>query len=99
MKKNLLLFVGLTLVVVIVALAGCGGGEATPFSMQVIPEKMEDSIAGQRCVFLVTVEDSSEGNAVNILATAPGSTVTVNPQAITAEQVAEVMVIPDNEYG
>jgi hypothetical protein len=63
--------------------------------MQVIPEKMEDSIAGQRCVFLLTVEDSGEGNVVNISATAPGSTVTVNPQAITAEQVAEVMVVPD----
>ena len=93
MKRFLVLV--MTSILAVWPIVSCGGGEATPFSMQVIPEKMEDSIAGQRCVFLLTVEDSGEGNAVNISATAPGSTVTVNPQAITAEQVAEVMVVPD----
>lgn len=70
-----------------------------PFSMQVIPENTMDSIAGQRCVFLVAVADegqgSGEGEAVDITATAPGATVTVNPQAITPGQVAEVTVIPN----
>ncbi len=79
-------------------IASCGG-EATPFSMQVIPEKMEDSIAGQRCVFLVTVVEeglgSDEGKAVNISATATDATVTVSLQAIAPGQVAEVMVVPD----
>ena len=69
------------------------------FSMQVIPEHIEDSIPGQRCVFLVVVGDegegSGEGEAVSISATAPGATVTVEPQAITPGQVAEITVIPD----
>ena len=72
----------------------------TPFSMQVIPEHIEVAIAGQRCVFLVVVADegqgSGKGKAVDISATAPGSTVTVYPQAITPGEVAEVSVtIPD----
>ncbi len=52
-----------------------------------------DSLAGQRCVFLVVVAD--EGESVDITATAPGAAVTVEPQAITPGQVAEVTVIPD----
>jgi len=50
-------------------------------------------------VFLVVVADEGEGNgegkAVNISATTPGATVTVEPPAITPNQVAEVTVIPD----
>ena len=65
----------------------------TPFSMQVIPEHIKDSIPEQRCVFLVVVED--EGEAVDISATTSSGSVTVNPQTITPEQVAEVTVIPD----
>ncbi len=64
-----------------------------------IPENIEPSIAGQRCVFLVVVADegqgSGEGEAVNISATAPGAAVTVYPQAITPGQVAGVTVVPD----
>ncbi|KUO41953.1 MAG: hypothetical protein AVW05_00605 [Hadesarchaea archaeon DG-33] len=70
-----------------------------PFSMRVIPENTMDSIAGQRCVFLVTVADEGQGSgggeAVDITATAPGAAVTVEPQAITPGQVAEITVIPD----
>jgi len=82
-------------------IAGCGGGggEPAPFSMQVIPEHMEDTIPGQSCVFLVAVADegegSSKGKVVNISATASGSAVAVGPQAIAPGQVAEVTVIPD----
>jgi len=72
---------------------------ATPFSMEVVPTHMQDTITGQRCVFLVVVADDgqgrSEGKAVDISATAPSSAVTVNPQAITPRQVAEVTVIPN----
>ena len=47
-----------------IALAGCGDDDDTnplsptgeEFSMQVLPERIEDVIAGQRCVFLVQVE-------------------------------------------
>jgi len=67
--------------------------------MQVIPEHIEDSIPGQKCVFLVVVADEGEGSgkgeAVHISATTSSGSVTVNRQAITPEQVAEVTVIPD----
>ena len=67
------------------------------FSMQVIPARVDDAVAGQRCVFLVVVTEPewAKGTAVNISATAFNASVTVNPQAITPGQVAEVTVIPD----
>jgi hypothetical protein len=86
----------MTLLVMVCLIAGCGGREEpVPFSLQVIPERMEDTIPDQRCVFLVTIEDNNGGSTIKISATAPGSTVTVNPKAITTEQVVEVMVVPD----
>ena len=69
------------------------GGPPTAFSIQVIPESIEDSVPGQRCVFLVVVD--GEEKVVSISATAPGSTITAEPQATTPGQVAEVTVIPD----
>ena len=63
------------------------------------PAQIEDAVAGQRCVFLVVVADEGEGigkgEAVDISATATNATVTINPQAITPGQVAEVTLIPD----
>lgn len=92
----------LLILIVFMTLPGCIGQEekpAAPFSMQVFPEYMMDTIPGQRCVFLVTVADEGEGSgeglAVNIEASAPESVVTVIPQAITPGQVAEVIVIPE----
>ena len=96
--NKIAIIISLSLTLVLVAgLAGCGGGEPSPFSLQVIPAYMEDTIAGQSCVFLVTVTDEGEGGGqgVNISATAPGAAVTVGPQAITPGQVAEVIVVPD----
>ena len=69
------------------------------FSMQVIPAHMY-AIPGQRCVFLVVVTDegcgSGKGKAVDIRIVIPHIPidVTVYPQAIPPEQVAEVTVIP-----
>ena len=95
MKRFLVLV--MTSIMAVCLIAGCRA-EPAPFSMQVIPEHIEDAIAGQRCVFLVSVADEGEGSGkgevVSISATAPGSVVTVNPQAITPGQVAEVTVIP-----
>lgn len=71
------------------------------FFMEVIPANMEDTVVGQRCVFLVDVEEPewSNGPAVNISAVPLvipfDASVAVNPQAITPGQVAEVTVIPD----
>ncbi len=95
MKRFLVLV--MTSIMAVCLIAGCRV-EPAPFSMQVIPEHIEDAIAGQSCVFLVSVADEGEGSGkgevVSISATAPGSVVTVNPQAITPGQVAEVTVIP-----
>ncbi len=70
-----------------------------PFSMQVAPKQIEDSIPGQRCVFLVGITEdgqgSNKGKAVKISAITSISRVTVEPQAITLGQIAEVTVIPD----
>ncbi len=98
MKRFLVLAIALILAAGLIA--GALFFTSSPsFSMQVIPENTMDSIAGQRCVFLVAVADeglgSGKGGAVDITATAPGAAVTVNPQAITPGQVAEVTVIPD----
>jgi hypothetical protein len=73
-----------------------------PFFLHVIPVKlMGDSIPGQRCVFLVTVEEneteSGESKAVTISATATGAIVIVEQENIAPGQVAEVTVIPDIE--
>lgn len=83
--------------------------EGTPskFSMEVIsrpfiPLKGENqipiAIVGQNIVFLVTVEDTQNGNesgeAVEISATCSGASVSVNNPTIKSGEVAEVNVIP-----
>ena len=100
--KRFLVLVMASIIIAVGLIAGAlflTRSEPCPFSLQVIPESIEDSIAGQRCVFLVVVADegqgSGEGEAVNISATSPGATVTIYPQAITLGQVTEVTVVPD----
>jgi len=102
MRQIALGVLALTAVLLTTALslsAGCSSEELVVFHIQVIPEQLNgDAIAGQQCVFLVTITQEGEGSgsekAVSISATAPGSTVAVNPQAIVPGQVAEVTVIP-----
>lgn len=89
------------------ALAACDGDEngtsinptLVPFSIDVTPVIMEDTIVGQSCVFLVTVSDEEEtggeSTLVSISATATSATVTVGPKEITPGYVSEVVVIPD----
>ena len=102
---SLFLLVGL--LVTLPVLAACDGeptettAEPTPipFSIDIFPVLMGDTITEQSCVFLVTVsdEDSVEGELkpVYISATATGGTVTVGPKAIAPGYVSEVVVIPD----
>ncbi len=78
---------------------GCGPApQPVPgdFSIQVIPEQMDDAVPGQKCVLLITVEDdgSSQAASVTISASATGADVSVNPSSITPGEVAEVTVIP-----
>lgn len=97
MNKQILT-IGLVMLLGIM-LTGCIPLDEEPveFSMQVVPESIEDSVPGQRCVFLVTVENKVYGQygEVSISATVEGATVTVNPMVIIPGQVAEVTVIPD----
>ena len=51
----------MTSILAVWPIASCGGGELAPFFLEVIPGQMEDSVSGQRCVFLVTVEDDDAG--------------------------------------
>ena len=59
MNRKLVYSVVVVLVVVIMASVFYYSTLLTPFSIQVIPQKIE-ALAGQRCVLLVSVED--EGN-------------------------------------
>ncbi len=69
----------------------------TPFQINVLPDVFKgNSIAGQKCVFLVTISDSNpSGLPVTISATAPGASVTVRQNTIIEGQVDEVTVIPE----
>lgn len=68
-----------------------------PFQIEIVPLQLNGfSIAGQRCVFLVTIADEAQvnNNAVDISATANDAEVIVEHKSITKGQVAEVTVIP-----
>ena len=66
------------------------------FHINVMPQQLSgDSIAGQHCIFLVTVTDDGQlSGAVTISAKASGATVVVYQQDIVEGQVAEVWVTP-----
>jgi hypothetical protein len=91
----------IVVVIVIIAIANLPpAGEAdenTAFHINVIPEQLNgESIAGQHCVFLVTITDKGEECElpVHILATAPGAEVVIYQEDIFEGEVAEVVVIP-----
>jgi hypothetical protein len=71
--------------------------ETAEFHINVIPEQLNgESIAGQHCVFLVTITDEGqEGQLpVRISAEAPGAEVVIYQKDIFEGEVAEVVVIP-----
>jgi len=89
-------------IIAIVAIAALppasgGAGENTAFHINVIPEQLNgDSIAGQHCVFLVTITyEGQEGQLpVRISAKAPGAQLVIYQQDVVEGQVAEVVVTP-----
>jgi len=96
-KKKLAGIIGGCIVVVVVVVVIACIQPTPEFHINVIPEQLNgDSIAGQHCVFLVTVSDEGqEGQPpVRISAEAPGSEVVIYQQDIVEGEVAEVVVIP-----
>lgn len=78
---------------------GCSGaeGDNQAFAIDVVPQTLNGfSIAGQHCVFLVTIDDEGETGKVpvTITASADGAEVTILNKDILEGQVAEVVVIP-----
>jgi len=93
-KKLAGIITGCIIVLVVAAVMAC---EQPTFSINVIPGQLNGhSIAGQHCVFLVTIaEEGEEGQLpVTISAQAPGADVVIYQQDIVEGQVAEVVVIP-----
>jgi hypothetical protein len=86
--------------VVVIAVFPPASGEpdgTTAFHVNVVPEQLNgDSIAGQHCVFLVTITDEGqEGQLpVRISAQAPSAQVVIYQEDIFEGEVAEVVVIP-----
>jgi hypothetical protein len=96
-KKNLAGIIAGCIVVVIVIVATATLPLTSEFHINVIPEQLHgDSIAGQHCVFLVTITNEGQGDQlpVRISAQAPGAQVVIYQQDIVEGQVAEVVVIP-----
>jgi len=91
-----------TLILLILALGfvvGCSTSpdDTTAFSIAVFPDQLSgESIPGQRCVFLVTIDDEGQTSKtpVHLSVTAPGSEVIIYHQDIVEGEVAEVVVIP-----
>jgi hypothetical protein len=96
-NKKLAGILGGCIVVVVIIVAITTSPPTPDFHIDVIPEQLNgDSIAGQHCVFLVTITDEGqEGELpVRISATAPGSEVVIYQEDIFEGEVAEVVVIP-----
>ena len=90
------IIVGCVVVVIVVVVIACLQ-PTQEFHINVIPGQLKgDSIAGQHCVFLVTITDEGqEGQLpVRISATAPSAEVVIYQQDIVEGEVAEVVVIP-----
>jgi hypothetical protein len=81
--------------ILVVLLYGCPGPGPATFTLTVVPEEIEDTIPGQLCVLLVTIEevDSAATNgSVTITASAQGATAVVERDTLTEGEVAEVSV-------
>ena len=99
-KKKLVGIIACCVVVVIVIVVVATRPPTTDFDIDVIPEQLNgNSIAGQRCVFLVTITNEGQegGLPVRISATAPSAEVVIYQQDISEGQVAEVVIIPAQE--
>ena len=88
----------------VVFLCGCPGPGPTTFTLKVVPEEIEDTIPGQSCVLLVTIEEddpAARTGPVTITASAQGATAVVEHGTITEGEAAEVSVtmLPPEDGG
>ncbi|NTW70964.1 MAG: hypothetical protein HGA49_01840 [Eubacteriaceae bacterium] len=100
MKKLLFFLILLLLGSTLTTTAGCSifPEKDLPFILDIIPKELNGhSIAGQHCVFLVTITDEKQTReaAVEISAIAPGAEIVISKKEILEGQVAEVIVIPE----
>jgi hypothetical protein len=99
MKKLLFFFTVMLLSLTSCITLGCSESqeEIIPFHIDVIPEQLNGhSIAGQHCVFLITITDEGGKSKlpVDISAVASGAEVIIYQRAIPEGQVTEVVVVP-----
>ncbi len=93
-KKLAGIIIGCIVVVIVIVTMNC---LPPTFRINVIPEQLRGpSIAGQHCVFLVTITGEGQENQLpaRISAKAPDAEVVIYQQDIVEGQVAEVVVIP-----
>ena len=106
-RKYIFLTLVAGLLMALPVLAACDGEETpstskptpVPFSIEVYPVLMEDTIAGQSCIFLVHVNDeepTEESKPVYITAESDNATVTAGPRAIAPGSIAEVVVVAED---
>lgn len=79
----------------VISLCGCPGTEPATFTLNVTPEAVEDTIPGQTCVLLVTIDEydpTAFAEPVTITATAEGATAIVENGTVLAGEIAEVEV-------
>jgi hypothetical protein len=96
-KKKLAVTIIGCIAVVMVVVAIAASPPTPEFSINVVPKQLNgDSIAGQHCVFLVTIADEGQESQipVHISATAPGAEVVIYKEHILEGEVAEVVVMP-----
>lgn len=99
MKKSQFFLTIILLAAATCLTAGCSKSQDSdaPFELHVIPEQLNGhSIAGQHCVFLVTITDAEQAseNPVEISAEAQTADIIIYKKALLADQVSEVVVIP-----
>jgi len=99
MKKLLFFFAVILISSTLFMTFSCSGpqDDNIPFSIIVVPEQLNGhSIAGQQCVFLVTIIDEGQTSKipVDISANASGAEIIIYESDIVAGEVAEVVVIP-----
>lgn len=92
-------WVAALLVLSLVLVVGCAEkGTDAAFTLQVVPQELKGfAIAGQRIHYLVTLAEDTSAGPVQVGASSSGVEMEVVQGTITAEQVAEVIIIPNPE--